>query len=224
LLKKTLSFTFYAAFLALVSTHLFVEIHPRAVVPAGVKLMIAALAVALIFAATAIKVKYLSNGDDEKRASVRLALWLLFVYYLINVIVLLFFDAGFGRTTEVTMGYRRYFQTSTNFIPFKGIIDDLKYFTRFNRGYMIGMIAGNLAVFMPMALFVPALFKRMDSFPRFALLMVAIPVAVEGLQFLTMTGHCDIDDVILNSSGAILAYLVMRSKVVRGVLSKMYIL
>ncbi|MBQ3561723.1 MAG: VanZ family protein, partial [Oscillospiraceae bacterium] len=39
-----------------------------------------------------------------------------------------------------------------------------------------------------------------------------IVIAVELLQFITLAGSCDIDDLILNVSGAFLVYLAAKTK------------
>lgn len=57
-------------------------------------------------------------------------------------------------------------------------------------------LAGNMLLFSPMGLFIPLLFgKRIRSFWAFLLVMVVIIIFVEIIQFLTVRGSFDIDDV-----------------------------
>lgn len=59
---------------------------------------------------------------------------------------------------------------------------------------------------MPFAFFLPLLFKKQNNFKTFLLTMICIVIGIELLQFITMSGSCDIDDVILNVSGSLIMY------------------
>lgn len=48
------------------------------------------------------------------------------------------------------------------------------------------------------------------TFKKFAIYAVIVIVAVELLQYLTMLGSFDIEDVILNVIGAIIGFLIAR--------------
>ena len=67
-------------------------------------------------------------------------------------------------------------------------------------------ILGNLAAFMPCAIFMPVIFKKMRKFRYFLLAVTGIVILAETIQFLTMVGQADIDDVILNVTGASILY------------------
>lgn len=70
-------------------------------------------------------------------------------------------------------------------------------------------IIGNLLLFVPMGIFIPLLFKnKIKNFFQFFLLSFLIIVLVEIMQFITCTGTADIDDVILNQSGALISYII----------------
>jgi len=53
--------------------------------------------------------------------------------------------------------------------------------------------------------------------------LILIPIIIELIQFITTSGSCDIDDVILNSSGAILLYLIISIKPIKKFLFKFLI-
>ncbi len=59
---------------------------------------------------------------------------------------------------------------------------------------------------MPLTFFIPRIFKRFDKFLWVLLFLIIISVFIETLQFLFQTGSCDIDDVILNVTGAAAVY------------------
>lgn len=70
-------------------------------------------------------------------------------------------------------------------------------------------IIGNLLLFVPMGIFIPLLFKnKIKNFFQFFLLSFLIIVLIEIIQFITCTGTADIDDVILNQSGAFISYII----------------
>jgi len=61
-----------------------------------------------------------------------------------------------------------------------------------------------------MGFFIPTLFKKIDNFKKFAVLIISIVIFVELTQLITKTGICDIDDVILNVGGALIMYMILQ--------------
>jgi glycopeptide antibiotics resistance protein len=67
---------------------------------------------------------------------------------------------------------------------------------------------GNIVWFVPMGFFIPALSKRHLNFLQVVLMGAMISVSIEALQFVLNTGVTDIDDVIFNTLGAVVGYLL----------------
>ena len=67
-------------------------------------------------------------------------------------------------------------------------------------------LAGNILLFVPMGVMIPAIWKKFRSLGRTLLLIAAVVAAAELLQVLILAGSCDIDDLILNLLGAALGY------------------
>ena len=67
-------------------------------------------------------------------------------------------------------------------------------------------LLGNVWVFVPLGVFMPWLWPPLRRFWRFALCFLAVTVAVELVQLVTLLGSCDVDDVILNFVGGSLGY------------------
>ena len=67
-------------------------------------------------------------------------------------------------------------------------------------------ILGNFFGFMPMAFFVPIIFKKINSGFKFLVFIAVIVLMIEVLQLVFLTGSADIDDFILNVAGAMAAY------------------
>ncbi len=127
-------------------------------------------------------------------------LW--FVLYTAVLIYFLFFAEKFGRGT-VNSDYH-YNLTLFNTIKLyvKGV-DAVGFWISFLN------IAGNIIAFVPFGVLVPAIFvKRLKSFPTVLLLGFLLSLGVEVVQLLTRVGTFDVDDVLLNTIGVALGYVV----------------
>lgn len=69
-------------------------------------------------------------------------------------------------------------------------------------------LAGNVVLFIPLGL-LREIFPRLKRFLPFIAAVALIITAVEILQFFTLLGSCDIDDLILNIIGASIGYLCL---------------
>lgn len=81
-------------------------------------------------------------------------------------------------------------------------------------------LGGNLLLLAPLGVLLPVVSTRLRGPVRLTLLGCLISLAIESAQGLLVTGRAfDIDDVILNTSGVLLAYLLIGRRVsylVRG--------
>ena len=89
-----------------------------------------------------------------------------------------------------------------------------------NTKAFIANIIGNICAFMPCGLFLPLIFKKMNNYYRFLLDMIFMVIIIELLQFVTMSGSCDIDDLILNVLGASIVYFIVKIKFVNKYIRK----
>ena len=77
----------------------------------------------------------------------------------------------------------------------------------------------NLILFLPMGMAVPVLFeKKINKFWKFLLFIIALTLLIEILQFITLMGSSDIDDVILNTIGGCIGYGIIKINFVRKIL------
>ncbi|WP_242910385.1 VanZ family protein [Actinomadura terrae] len=75
-------------------------------------------------------------------------------------------------------------------------------------------IGGNVALLMPLGALLPTVFTSVRGPIRIALAGALVSLAIEMTQGLTVTGRAfDIDDVILNTTGVVMAYLLIGRKV-----------
>lgn len=139
----------------------------------------------------------------------------LFVIYAAAAYYLLFYI----RSSMLNFyTYGEYFRKNSNFVPFRTISEFVRYYRADDIIYgefSFDNLWGNLAVFMPAGVFFPALWKKQRSFKVFAITIAAVIIGVEAGQFLTMRGSCDIDDFILNISGAFIGFAFSKLNIVR---------
>lgn len=69
---------------------------------------------------------------------------------------------------------------------------------------------GNIILFIPLGIFLPALFKKLRKLFPFLLAVVLLITSVEVIQYVTGLGTCDIDDLILNTFGALIGFLLFK--------------
>lgn len=119
---------------------------------------------------------------------------------------------GFGRTTLHNMQY--------NVLPFQTIGQYFANFHKFAFTTWLINIGGNIGVFMPFGLCIPYLLNL--TFKRFVSWFIIVLFLVELTQMFTRRGSFDVDDILLNTVGALLDYFcylllkkVFRSKYVR---------
>ncbi|MBR1898752.1 MAG: VanZ family protein [Oscillospiraceae bacterium] len=72
--------------------------------------------------------------------------------------------------------------------------------------FAFGNLFGNVLFFIPIGLFVPHYFPDCRRPFYFFATVLALDFTIELTQLLTLTGSFDIDDVILNTAGALLGY------------------
>ena len=116
----------------------------------------------------------------------------LFVFYMIAV---------FSVTGIPTVDALHTIDFSFQLIPFIGILNDT---TEYIKNSIL-----NVILFMPMGFFMPVLWKEYDSLKKIASLGLILSVSIELLQIFTFR-LTDIDDIITNTTGAILGYLVFK--------------
>lgn len=168
--------------------------------------------------------KELNNNRPMK-----INLWIFFIIYLILLITLTLFDPIWGRhginRFIDTNSFKYYIKNGINLVPFKTIslyIKNLSYNALTRKNIMYNLV-GNFICMMPFSLFLPLLFKSERKFKKFLKTMIIIPISVEIIQFITTSGTCDIDDVILNSCGAILLYGLLNIPIIKRIIYKVFL-
>lgn len=121
--------------------------------------------------------------------------------YLACLVYFMFFSEGYGRT----LPHRDY---QYNLVLFREIRRFLKYRDILGPVAVTLNVFGNVAMFIPLGCGLPALFPRLGSFLRTAILTFGISLLAETLQLLLKVGCFDVDDLLLNTVGGCIGYLI----------------
>ncbi|MBR4073070.1 MAG: VanZ family protein, partial [Clostridia bacterium] len=156
---------------------------------------------------------------EQKQKITFFSTLLLFIVYIIIILDFTLIDDSFGRNISnyFSLNYSqkaKFLEQNTNFIPFKTV-------KIFINGYNSGKLSllaicenliGNLIVFMPYAYFLPRLFHTTKKTVPFLVAVLLSVMVIEILQILFLTGSADIDDLILNTAGAMGIFGLMKTK------------
>ena len=115
-------------------------------------------------------------------------------------------------------------KSNINLIPFTTVRLFLKAASKTEGYYWVWQaernIVGNVVLFVPLGI-IPAIYPKIRGFIRFVAVVSLVICTVEILQFLSLLGSCDIDDLILNLAGASAGYAIMKlSGIVPSVMSE----
>ncbi len=114
------------------------------------------------------------------------------------------------------IGWRIGYHTSgnTNFVP----LETVRLFLwvlknsgdRQMRWQAVANLVGNVVLFVPLGLFLPMLWKKCQNLVGFFLWLLPALIMVELLQLVTRLGACDVDDLLLNTLGALGGWLLWK--------------
>jgi glycopeptide antibiotics resistance protein len=143
----------------------------------------------------------------------------LFIVYCVGLIFILFFNGSRrGNQFNLKVFSKEHFEM-TNIIPFRTITSYLKLMTKININIVITNLLGNLLMFTPMGMALPLLFdKKFNKLWKVVAFVIVVVLIIETIQFITFAGSADIDDLILNTIGAIIGYGIIQIKMIRKIL------
>ena len=177
---------------------------------------------------------FLSKYRKDNKA-MKVNLWIFFVLYCGLLITLTLFDPMWGRNglsifnwsqADFSKYYNYYVESLVNLIPFKTIIGYTKdiFTSLLDTSNIFANLLGNLVCMMPFAFFIPMLFKKINNTKKFLLTILCITLGIELIQFITFSGSCDIDDVILNTLGAFIMYKILNIKDIKNLIKNIFLL
>ena len=224
-IKKVTSIIFYILAIAFILIYVGVELKQNILISELGRLFLLCGSCLFLYLGALIKSK-----NDNNNKAMKINLWIFFILYLLLFITLTLFDQFWGRNGLTIAKWNKelfdnYINNSLNIIPFKTIIEYIKAFDSLldTRAVMTNLL-GNIIACMPFAFFLPLLFKKQNNIKRFTITMIVIVLLIELLQFVTLSGSCDIDDIILNVSGALIMYAVLKIKSVNNLIKNIFLL
>lgn len=138
-----------------------------------------------------------SKQDTRKRPFVRI----LFVAYLILLFYFLFFAEGMGRM-DTGAKYRynlTLFREIKRFYEYRDILGYQAFFIN---------VFGNILAFLPYGLLLPTLFTKCQNGFLVTLFSFELSLLVELAQLGFKIGSFDVDDLLLNTIGGCIGYLI----------------
>ena len=149
----------------------------------------------------------MKNGDSvekvkesKRKRAARCCGQLIFLIYIGLLIYFLFFADRYGHTP----GIRH--EAAYNLIPGREIRRYITSVGKLGKRAVFVNLFGNVIGFIPFGFFMPVATRWMRSLSKTAAAACCLSVIVEIVQLLTASGSCDIDDVILNTLGAVIGY------------------
>lgn len=126
--------------------------------------------------------------------------FVLLVIYLVLLTYFLFFAEAMGRTPDMRVDY------SYNLTLFKEIRRFIVHRDILGYKAMILNIAGNVVAFMPFGFILPEVWDQLNRWYTITLMGFLFSLGIELVQLVGRVGSFDVDDLLLNTIGALLGY------------------
>ena len=141
----------------------------------------------------------------QGRVDIKREFQLIFVYICIVVVARFTFfpfSKVNGQIQPLLFNASQMFPPRINLIPVVYLLDYLI------AGEAVLNVVGNTAMFIPIGIIWPMVFKELDSPGKVIAAGVGFSLAIELMQLLFYDRVSDIDDLLLNTAGYLLGYLI----------------
>ena len=139
---------------------------------------------------------------NETKKKIRIIGWILFIIYILLLIYFLFLSEEYGRKDFAQRDYQYnlvLFQEIRRFWIYRAAVGYLPAFLN---------LAGNVIGFVPFGFILPVIGRRMKNGFLVTLLGFCLSLLVECVQLVCKVGCFDVDDLMLNTLGAALGYVL----------------
>lgn len=136
----------------------------------------------------------------KTRKRIRLFGKLLFIVYVVLLLYFLLFSEMYGRTgPRMEYAYNlELFKEIKRFWTYRDILGPYVVF---------GNLAGNVLIFIPFGFFLPMASRYRRMFTTL-IYSIFLSLSVETVQLFTRIGSFDVDDILLNTIGGCLGYII----------------
>ena len=160
------------------------------------------------------------NHKKTRDKLIKIGFKILLVLYFIGLLYFLFFDPLLGRVGKFDFIDFKFLEF--NLIPFKTIAEYIKSIFNIPYAYKMGYdtnalflnLVGNFLCFAPLGILLPLSFENQKKTKFYLITTFLICFILETFQCISMNGSFDIDDIILNYSGAIITYLIVIKEII----------
>ncbi len=144
--------------------------------------------------------------EKSNRSRLSKSLHTISVIFLIIYLAVLFWQTFFYAYGS----YQRFQQAiiEFNLVPFKTIFHYMISFNRLNMNVWFFNLFGNVIAFIPFGLLLPYITKKLNNMWRIIVLTVLLSFFIELMQIVYGVGVFDIDDIILNTVGGTVGYII----------------
>lgn len=136
----------------------------------------------------------------KKREWIRRISWFCFILYLAGMAYFLFFSEGLHRGGNNSYRY--------NLVLFQEIKRAMYCLRHGDIQYFLLNVVMNIGAFMPFGFFLPVISPKNKKFLNVFLLSLELTLSIEILQLLFKVGIFDVDDIVMNTLGGVLGYVV----------------
>lgn len=127
---------------------------------------------------------------------------LLFIIYLGFTLYFMFFSERMGRS--VCDNYRYNLEPFVEIKRFYSLLEsDMNLQAYIN-------LFGNVLCFIPFGIFLPSVSRHFKSFVRVTILAAIFSLFIESIQLYFKVGIFDVDDLMLNTLGGMLGYVIYK--------------
>lgn len=153
-----------------------------------------------------------NNQKKSKQYILWIAVFMIYLYLLTKLILFKGSPVDFGIVKVRLMAFLQQpdlIQTRTvNLTPFQEISRDWNSLSLHRPGTAIHLV-GNVLAFIPLGIFIPVLMgNKLFSGVKVFLLSLLLSLGYEVTQLLTGMGIFDVDDLMLNTLGGLIGYIV----------------
>ena len=138
-----------------------------------------------------------------------ITLFVIYLAMLVKLVVLkgpLFYQIVSGTDQAYKTGATNGTYVGYNLVPFRTIRAFMTLHPSTSTSTKVFNLLGNIALFIPMGVLLPLIFKRAKGLGKVVIATFLISLSFELFQLITHTGHFDVDDLILNSMGGAIGY------------------
>lgn len=128
--------------------------------------------------------------------------FVLLVLYLVLLTYYLFFAEAMGRNPDARADY------SYNLTLFKEIRRFIVYRDVLGYKAVLLNLVGNVVAFMPLGFILPEVWDQLNRWYTITLLGFIFSLWIETAQLISRVGSFDVDDLLLNTVGALSGYFV----------------